>query len=303
MKLLFLFTILFTSTLSYADRVVKVNSVNAEDGVFTVRNDQNFKVFENMRAFFTSETISIKAKLVGVNEEYLTWQVENENIAVPFSEEDFLILEPYENIVARQKRIYSKEYIDKIKKLSLKLDEQIKTKKYHGFSFKTFLNSELTSTYNLFNDDEIEKVFAMGLQGEYLFPLSANLFFAPGLRFNFTDKNINGTNYKGSQTIFMAQFYLHLSPLVSFKRSIPYFSFGLGAGISQTQFPQFTTDGHVIVLPALAMGLLVPVEGALSGISIELSIDAVSIREGHESVTNDYNAAQIGAGLGYLHFF
>ncbi len=301
MRLVFIF--LFLCPQLFANRYLEVLEVHeGDEQTFTTTREYAIEVFEGMPGLLSTDNFSAKVRVVSYDRNSIEWELASKDIVTPFFQGEQLLFQNYENLLTRQQRFYSKKNIKKIIKEKETLKKEIKEKKLSGYNIDIHFGSQVSSTYTLISSDDLEQMTDFGLNFAYFLPISKGVHFAPGIGFSTGALKTTTDSNTINVTEITAEFVFQLTGTKE-SDNIPYFGIGMGVGLSSTEFATVKTEGHTISIPRLTAGILMPVKGTSKGISTEIIVDGVSIRESKDGTDNNANLVRIKFAVGYQSFF
>jgi hypothetical protein len=286
--------IFFTSLTCFASsQLVVVQTISNTEKSFITRKGKLDGVTTGMKGTFTGKDVSVIARAKTVSRDYTVWTLENTQAKVPFERGEIVT---YHN---------TSEYVwtlmpDEVKK---KFTKSMLFSPQNALIIRSALSRGLNQSVS-----EVQAPTTLEIGG-YLFEviyekeINRNLAWGFGLRLEQEIINVNQASLTTNRQMLMFETTYYLNKMEEFFQGQLYGGLDIGYGFSNTQAPSVSTSGSATILPAVRLGLLLPMNDQYK-FMFETALESLRIEEGSD-VANQQTTNQINFkyGIGIKRYF
>lgn len=288
MKFLIGIIFLVSSTKLLANTLVTIQSISKSKKSFVTRLGRKDGVYPGTKGTFTGKNVSVIAKASTVTREFTQWTIDNDLAIVPFDKDEIIT---YHN---------TSEYIwtlmpDEVRAKFLKeYKEAFKSSISLRTSFSTGVKESTSGVANQNTDRG-------GLLAEIIYEkdYTRQLSFAIGARFENESINVESSSLATSRMMALFEGTYYLPEMEHFYRGKIYLGLTVGYGSSTTESTGSTQSGQVWIIPAVRLGILLPITDEYK-FMFESALETLSSEEGGEGgdvQTTDATNLRYGIGI------
>ncbi len=235
--------------LARAYELVVIQGISETKKSFITRNGKRQGVIIGMTGTFTSDNISILAKAINVTGQYAQWEIINKEAIIPFEKGSMVTWYPaQEYLWALSPESERKKYIK---------SQMVITRS--SFIFKGAITRGLSESVS---DVQASNPTRGGYMGEIYYerPLTPNISFDLGLRYEQEVINYTGVSLTTKRNLAIGDIIYYFDGLKELLGGGKiYIAAGIGYGLSNTETVGLSQSGPVGLLPAVKIGLSLPV--------------------------------------------
>jgi len=290
MKTLSFVLILIFSLKSLAlEELVIVQTVSKSKKTFVVRKGLEDGITEGQTSLFTTESISLTARVVKANRHYSQWIVNEENAVVPFKKDQFV------NFSNSIEKIWTEVPFLQLQKVEAFKEEKRLADSLSSMILRLHFNQALSETVSDIQSEETPERAGYGIELMFARLLTENVEWAYGVRY---DQEVSSKttpvnlDIPTTRILGLIDFTYNFQ---SVRDSRNHFYAGLGAGIGQssTDVSNEVKSGLAMVLPTARVGYITKPTKSNYGLLVEASFESISAKEsfsnGDEQTTNTTN--------------
>ena len=300
-KIFVFFLLTFSSLTMATEELVVVQTVSKTGKTFVIRKGRKDGVNLGQESLFTTNAVSLSAKVKESTRDYSLWEVTDKKLEVPFEKDQIVnFTNTVENIYAEipmlrhDPKLKSQEAFERDKK-----GFQGKIRPYKWI-FRGSLSYTLSQTITQTDANLESSRSGVHLEGQYILPLHERIDTSFGLRIDQENTSQTEANLDIPSRRIMAVGEVTFN-WEQFEGTLDYMYLGVGAGIgtSQTEVNQNVSTGSATLLPVVRLGYhhtmsqnyALIVEGVAESISANEQFDS-----GIDQKTNNVNL-KLSAGF------
>jgi hypothetical protein len=293
MLYLFLGLITFLSSTVQAAELVVIQTISQTGKSFVTRNGKGSGISVGVRGTFTGNNVSIIARAKTVTRNYTQWLIDNQDATVPFKKDEIVT---YHN---------TSEYVwtlmpeDTRKKFMKDLIHTERT----ALQMRTGLTRGISQSVSEVAPAENLQIGGYMLEVLYEKEYTKNISLLAGFRIESEVINLNEASLTASRQIGIAEALYYLGKMESFYNGQFFGGLAVGYGLSTTSTPGSQSSGPILMLPAVKLGLLLPLSDQYRFI-FDTALESLNIREGSDTASEQTtNQVNLRYGIGLKRYF
>jgi hypothetical protein len=283
----------FFYSVAFSAELLVIQTISNSGKSFVTRNGKSSGVSVGVRGTFTGNNVSIIARAKTVTRNYTQWLIDNQDAIVPFKKDEIVT---YHN---------TSEYVwtlmpDDTRKKFMK--DLIHTEK-SALQMRTGLTRGISQSVSEVAPAENLQIGGYMLEVMYEKEYSKNISLLAGFRIESEVINLNEASLTASRQIAIVEGLYYLGKMESFYNGQIFGGLALGYGLSSTSTPGSQSSGPVMILPAVKLGLLLPLSNQYR-FMFDTALESLNIREGSDTASEQTtNQVNLRYGIGLKRYF